>query len=550
LTQHSNGLGGVQRSHRQAEGVDLSTLGQGLRRQLGVILLAVAVGAATALALSLTTEKEYTTSASLLQRSGTPGIGADNTGSDVQASPDRAAATDLALVELGTVRDHTLQRLQRLGAKNADAVVANIDASPQQDSDVVEVTAKAPSPGLAALAANTFAAEYVEFRARLNSDKIRQSRRLIGRGLINLRSQRRQLARKVAADNASTLETRRLRVINRRINDLETRSEDLRLSEDLQSGDTTIVERAAPPPSPSSPKPVKDTLVGAFAGLLLGLILALIREQLDRRVRQSKELEEVFGLPVLASIPSSKALSGGGTKPEDLPPAEREAFRMLRASLRYHKSDREIRSVMITSPAAEDGKTTVSLNLAAAAADVGMSVLLIEADVRRPGLARLFGLPSDVGLTSVLDGHAQIDDLRNEVAVTQRRNGSGAPRTMDVVVAGSNTALADEVVESERMRELIVQAEQRYDLVVVDTPPAAIIADPISLLNQVSAVIVVGRLDRITGDDMIRLRAQLERFDAPTLGVVANFARAEDGPYGRYGYGPRPEAGRPGQPVG
>jgi capsular exopolysaccharide synthesis family protein len=538
LTRYSNGFGGGEPTQHQTEGTDLSALGPALRRQLGVILLAVAVGAITALALSLTQEEQYAATASLLQRAPTPDLGTTLAPSDTpEAAPERDAATDLALASLRVVRERTVRRLERRGVSDGAGVVNDIEVVPKEDSDVIEVQATAPSPVLAARAANAFSAEYVAFRADLNVRKIREGRGLLERGLRKLRVERNRLQGIALAGEASSRERRRLRIVTSRIASLEARMEDLRITESLQSGDTTIVDRASPPTEPASPKPVKDTMVGAFAGLLLGLILALLREQLDRRVRQSKEFEQVFGLPVLASIPASKALSGGGTKPEDLPPAEREAFRMLRASLRYHKSDREIKSVMITSPAAEDGKTTVSLNLAAAAADVGMRVLLIEADVRRPGLARLFGLPSDVGLTSVLDGHTQIDELRNEVAVTQRDNGSGHPRTMDVVVAGSNTALADEVVESERMRDLIVQAEKRYDLVVVDTPPASIIADPISLLHQVSAVIVVGRLDRITGDDMVRLRTQLDRFDAPVLGVVANFTRAEDGPFAHYGYG-------------
>jgi succinoglycan biosynthesis transport protein ExoP len=541
LTRVSNGFGGGDPGQRQAEGADLSALGHALQRQLWVVLLAVVVGAVAALGLSLSQEKKYTATAALLQRASTLGLGEINSPlASPESTPERDTATNLALASLGAVRDRTVQRLERGGVADAAQVAEEIEATPKEESDLVEVMATAASPTLAARAANAFAAEFVAFRADLNARNIRKARAIVVRSAKGLRREQSLLDRRVESSVGTSRDRRRLRIVSDRIRSLETRSEDLSILGSLQTGDTAVVERASPPGSPSSPKPARDFMVGAFAGLLLGFALAFLREQFDRRLRRSKDLEEVFGLPVLASIPASKALSGGGTKPEDLPPAEREAFRMLRASLRYHRSDREIRSVMITSPAAEDGKTTVALNLAAAAADVGMSVLLIEADVRRPGLARLFGLPSDVGLTSVLDGRTQIDELRNEVGVTQRSNGSAAPRTMDVVVAGSNPALADEVVESERMRELIGQAEQRYDLVVVDTPPASIIADPISLLNQVSAVIVVGRIDRITGEDMVRLRDQLNRFDAPTLGIVANFTPPQEGRYEMYGYGIQP----------
>src|SRR5207247_2181546 len=134
-------------------------------------------------------------------------------------------------------------------------------------------------------------------------------------------------------------------------------------------------------------------VIGGFVGLLLGMGLAVGREQLDRRLRDSRDLEEAFGLPALARLPDSPALRNGYSITRDLPPFEAEAFRTLRVNLRYLLSDQKIDSVLITSPSVGDGKTTVALNLATAATVAGLKVLLVEANMRRPSIARSLGLP-------------------------------------------------------------------------------------------------------------------------------------------------------------
>ena len=142
-------------------------------------------------------------------------------------------------------------------------------------------------------------------------------------------------------------------------------------------------------------------------GLLFGRGLAFLVERLDRRIREPKDLEALYGLPLLGVVPESKALSrsarGGGDARAVLPPGESESFQPIRAHLRYFNVDRQLRTLLVAS-AAPESKTTIARHLAGAAARVGSRVLLLEADLRCPTLAQQLGAESGPGLADVLDG--------------------------------------------------------------------------------------------------------------------------------------------------
>src|SRR5207244_3232777 len=149
------------------------------------------------------------------------------------------------------------------------------------------------------------------------------------------------------------------------------------------------------PTAASSPKPVRNTVIGLLFGIVLGVGLAVLLERIDRRLKDPKEIADSFDRPILGAVPESRAIATADQNPQRLAPGEAEAFRMLRANLRYFNVDRQISSVLITSSSPGDGKSTVAMHLASAAAAAGARVLLMEADLRHPTLARRLGLPSD-----------------------------------------------------------------------------------------------------------------------------------------------------------
>jgi tyrosine-protein kinase len=482
-----------------------------LRRRWAVIAVCALAIPAAALALSLSQEKQYTASASLLFRD--PGFDQKLFGTQVlepSSDPAREAATNVKLVSLDTVAERTARRLP-----GVRSVKDKIDIKPEGQSDVVAIDATDPSPGRATRIANTFAEEYIAFRRRADRAKIADTQRLVERRLASLSPEQR--------DGAQG-------------NVLRNRLEQLQILASLQTGNAELAQRAEVPSSPSSPRIVLNTVLGAVLGLLLGVGLAFLLERLDRRVRDPHEFEELFQRPVLAAVPKSRVLAGEGPAAVGrLAEHEREAFRMLRANLRYFNVDRDVRSVLVTSAAPGDGKTAVAWNLAAAGATAGSNVLLIEADLRHPGLANALGTGQTAGLSNVLAGDAALRDTVQQVPVPERRNGK-LPRTVDTLFAGPLPPNPTDLLESDRMRRLITDAERDYDLVVIDTPPTSVVSDAVPLVRNVGGVIVVGRMSKSHRESIIHLRRQLEHLDAPVLGLVANALKSGGDGYG-YGYG-------------
>ena len=264
----------------------------------------------------------------------------------------------------------------------ARPVEDHVEVGAEGESDVVGVTATYPNPRLAARVANTFAQEYIAFRREADRAKIAEARSLVQRRIQEL---------------APTDQGEQARSLRGQLERLDILSS-------LQTGNAELAEAAEVPSNASSPKILRNTLIGALLGVALGVALALGLERLDQRLRDPKELEELFDRPILGAIPDSRTLARSGLVHEALPSQEGEAFRMLRANLRYFDIDRHVDSVLVTSAAPGDGKSTVSWNLAATAGGAGSRVLLIEADLRHPALSESVGMRGAAGLSTVLSG--------------------------------------------------------------------------------------------------------------------------------------------------
>ena len=231
--------------------------------------------------------------------------------------------------------------------------------------------------------------------------------------------------------------------------------------------------------------------------------------------------------PVLGLIPEDRSLANAKRFGRS---SAVEAVQLLRANLRFFNVKDRLRSIAVTSAARGEGKTTVSWTLGLAAAQAGQRVLLIEADLRRPTLARVLRVAPTAGLSGILAGDVTLAEAIIEIPA-HRNGGSHSPSALHVIPAGSIPPDPADLLESSVMVELLRQAEEAYDLVVIDTSPVGSVADAIPLLRETSGTLIVTRLGVSERGSNARLRDTLVNVGVPILGLVIDSAKL-DAPYG------------------
>ncbi|KAA1427471.1 polysaccharide biosynthesis tyrosine autokinase [Nocardioides antri] len=281
-------------------------------------------------------------------------------------------------------------------------------------------------------------------------------------------------------------------------------------------------------PDPVRPDWVLNLLAGGLIGLLLGLALAVARELLDRTVRTAEHISEVTDAPVLASIGFDNEIRSaplltdlGGFA------ARTEAFRLLRTNLQFIDLDHRARVLVVTSAVPGEGKTMTSTNLAVALAQTGRTVLIVDADLRRPRVATMLGVDPAIGLTTALVGKAQIEDA------IQVHGPSG----LHVLASGAKPPNPTEILQSRVTHDLIRRLRQSYDMIIVDAPPLLPVADASVLSTLADGAILVVRHGQTTRDQVTEAVNRLSQVGGRLYGVVVNMvAKRAIGSYYYYYY--------------
>jgi capsular exopolysaccharide synthesis family protein len=304
-------------------------------------------------------------------------------------------------------------------------------------------------------------------------------------------------------------------------------------------GDTIFlvpVESAIVPSSPISPNVKLSVLLGTLIGLILGLVYAVVRNVLDRRIRTAESIERQFGLSVIGSLPKDRRLddenrivpeadttdyasqSGGHALPE--------ALRELRTNLQFMNVDDPPRIIVVTSPLPNDGKSTVTANLAVTLAAAGQKVIVVDGDLRKPSVTSAFGIIPGVGITDLLIGKAEIQD------VLQPWGTSG---NLLILGAGSIPPNPSELLGSQGMNVLLHELA-RDAMVLVDAPPLLPVTDAAVLAARTDGAIVVVSAGKTTTDELNKALANIAKTSGKTLGVILNRVPTK-GALGRgYGY--------------
>lgn len=479
----------------------LETAWRIVRNRKWVLLQALVLIPAAVVALTLAQTETYTATANLLFRANQDASLITDVSGGV-TDPARNFATNEQLVQLPVIAQ---KAAQQLGPGYDQQTVMNaVTVNASGDSDLAGIEASSPSPASAAAIANAYARAYIDYRRQANRDQLAGGIQLARQSLAAL-----------PADQRNGVEAQRL----------TTRLSQLRLAQSLQTGDAEIAQRAGVPTSASSPSLKRNLLLGILLALLVGLGLAALLERLDRRLKTVEELERAYNLPVISRIPRSPRLQKGELLKEDgamSRSVEVEAFRILRANLRYFNFGRDIKSILVASAVQGDGKSTVAHHLAVTMASMGDRVVLVEADLHKTGLA-LEGPPS-AGLSGVLAG-ADLDDALRDIDLLTPAG--DARRQLTILPSGRVPPNPSELLGSDRMLEILHDLETLFDLVVIDSPPLSVVSDTLALVPEVSGVVVVGGLGQTTRDAALRLRKEIAFLGGRPLGLAANLVGRE-----------------------
>ncbi len=466
-----------------------------LRRRKLVILIALVCVPLAAYVVSSSKENQYKATATLLFESEEGGLEAN-----------RVAATNEILAQLPVVAVKTSKQLE--GTVSAGEILESIESGTANEmANLTTISATTGDPELSATIANAYSKAYIEFRGEAAQ-----------KGLNEQIEKAESEIEALSAAEAAGIRGEKLR----------ERLDSLELEKALRTEKISIVQPAATPTSPSSPKVKRDVLVGLVLGLLLGLGLAVLLERTDRRIRSLEELEEAFGLPVLAKIPKAAGFATSDLS-ELLHAPEAEAFRTLRTNLRYFNVDAETRVVLIASPEPADGKSTVARGLAGAMAQLGDNVVLVEADLRKASSLRA-GRGVYEGLSTVLAG-GSLDSALVEIPIA---DGTSREHVLWALASGPVPPSPPQLLESENMRKLIDELSQRFDVIILDSPALGYVSDALALIPLSTEVLAVGGLGRSKRDDIAEFRQYMQMTGREPIGLVATMTHFDRSQYSYY----------------
>lgn len=297
----------------------------------------------------------------------------------------------------------------------------------------------------------------------------------------------------------------------------------------LQEPDSRIIAYAEPPVTPSWPKKQLILLVAALGALMLGSALVLFLERVNSAVRTESDVEEATGLRVVGVIPSMGRRRSGASLTRAIVkhPSSHfaEAMRSVHTSLLMDPSGTPPKSILITSAYPGEGKSTVAACFARAVADQGLRVAIIDADLRRPQIAKIFGLNDKPGLTDLLLRQASLQDVLHA--------DKGA--TLCVIPSGSKKSAPANLLAGDGLSSLFAKLGEHFDLIVVDTPPVLVVSDALLVCRHVDSTAMIVRWNDTGREDVLKGVRQLREVGANIRGIILNVVKMRA--YAGYAYG-------------
>ncbi len=400
---------------------------------------------------------------------------------------------------------------------DAEKLLSDSDVKAEQDADLLVFRVRSGDRDAAIALVNAYANAFINYRNDLDTRAIRQALEGVDTQLARLRAQ---------GDEGSAL-----------YSDLFGKRQQLATLETLQTSNAFLV-RPAETATQVAPKPIRAGVIAFIAALLVGIVAALIADALDTRVRNTVEVSDrLGGAALLGRLPRVRGAPGRGTESlvtrNDPAGPQAEPYRLLRTSLDFATMGRGLGTVLVTSARAGEGKSTTAANLALALAQGGKRVCLVDLDLRRPVLHRLFDIPATPGLTDLAVGRAVLRQALHRVSVGEASgNADQAGASLSVIPAGTRPPNPGEFVTSEETFTFLSGLQQDFDAVIIDAPPMLGMVDARLLSSRATWVLVVTRPGTLKRSVLDELERVLEESRARVAGFVT--VAEPSGP--EYGY--------------
>jgi succinoglycan biosynthesis transport protein ExoP len=499
---------GSRMSDAEADRADtLINVLRALRRRWPVLVVSIVACAAIAVVLHARAPKEYQATSSVafnVANLSDNALEVANSGSD----PARDAATNVLIARSSEVAAAVVKQLN-LGI-SAQQAIDNISVEAAPNADILDITAKTSDPDQARRLADAFAQQYIAFQAKTQTDGITQAEsslreQLTGQDPNSSRAQ---------AINASLQRLAQLRAV--------------------ANGNARVIGQAGIGTLAGTGLKL-SVILGALLGAALGLAIILILEAVDRRLTRIEDFEREYRLPALTAVPQSAFREQRAVDRTD----DLEPYRILRSVLDVSATDKDVFTLLVTSAVPGEGKTSAAVDLAQAVALTGRSVTLVELDLRRPTFSRHFDVDPRRGVTTVLSGGRELEDVLVRPLA--------ALPTLSVLPSGQLPPNPSELLGLHKMEDLLTrlthvgQGEAR--MVIIDAPPLLPVADTQVLLNNhvIDRVLVVTRSAKTTRDEIRRARVILDRHLLEPLGIVVTGVRDSS----QYGYAPLDDVAGP-----
>ena len=475
--------------------------------------------------------------------------------SRVLVNPTAVGSTDGRLVSPVLERQRVVIDSNATAERAADALglgqsgralLRDLDVFFVDDSDSLDIQYVNTDPEVAQAVVNAFAEEYVASRVEqaddLDANTINALQEQIDEIDVQIDELERQIAtasaersQVIAAEGDSSALTDQITSLRTSLSSLITERRmpasdlaDTELSQRTRIAPAEVLQLASLPTEPNGFSDRILQAIGLFLGLGAGVGLAFVLHRLDRTARESSDVELALGTSVLASVPPFGLGNRSGASAVVMLASgrsariqrARESFRRLRSSVQFLAASREADTYLVTSARPGEGKSTVSVNLAVAMAQGGGSVCLVNADLRRPTVEKMLGVPNSQGLSDWL-----VDNTITDILVPI----SNIPGLV-VLPSGPPPTNPGELLSSGELSSLMDELITQFDTVIIDAPPILSAADASTIAPSVDGTLIVVDGQRTDTDTLLRVRGELERTGGTVLGAVLNRDSSDNAP--------------------